>query len=67
MRTEVEVTFTEIVHETDPDNSDSGAYLIEFESGIEKWLPKSQCILNEKTIEIPEWLAIEHELDAYII
>lgn len=34
---------------------------------VEHWLPKSQCSLNreKKLIQVPEWLAIEKEIETY--
>lgn len=34
---------------------------------VEHWLPKSQCSLNraKKQIQVPEWLAIEKEIESY--
>jgi hypothetical protein len=57
----VEISFEELVRET------PAAFLLKMEEGIfgEKvWFPKSQCTLDEetKTIEVPEWLAIEKGL-----
>lgn len=48
----------EILHETDK------AILIENLNEDNIWLPKSQIYIfdNQKTIEIPEWLAIDKEL-----
>jgi hypothetical protein len=47
------------------------AWLIIFESDgldiVEAWLPKSECVLNSKKleIEVPAWLVYEKELEKY--
>lgn len=57
----IEISFVELVNET------AAAWLLQLEEGIfgkKEWFPKSQCELDEsgRTIEVPEWLAIEKEL-----
>ncbi len=61
---EVELMYDSIKHETEE------AMLVEFEPGVEEWLPKSQCneisIDNVEVITVPEWLMEEKGLEAYI-
>ena len=56
-----ELEFEELVRETDK------AYLIQFEEGVEIWMPKSQVdISSDGYVTCPEWLVIENELEIYI-
>lgn len=45
------------------------AWLVEFGEGLDAeqaWLPKSQCVMiDTETIEVPEWLVIEKDLDLF--
>ena len=60
----VELMYDSIKHETEE------AMLVEFEPGIEEWLPKSQCdeitIGSVETITVPVWLMEEKGLESYI-
>lgn len=63
MSTEMlELAFDEIVIETEE------AMLIEFEPEVQVWLPKSQCSdpYND-IVEVPEWLAIDKNIEEYEI
>ncbi len=59
----VELRFEEVKHET------HSAYLILFDrSGVQAWLPKSQCEVSDgdKIVQMPQWLVEEKGLDAYV-
>jgi len=43
------------------------AWLIEFEPGMQVWIPKSQCEEPDGTIEVKEWLVKKKELEEYIV
>lgn len=62
----LELNYDEVVTET------PRAWLIRFPmdddlNNKEEWLPKSMCHLHEpsKTIEVPEWLVYEKEIEDY--
>lgn len=64
----ITLSFRSVKHET------TKAWLIEFEMtqdlvSIEHWMPKSQCTIDRaaKEIEVPEWLAIENEIEGYAV
>lgn len=64
----ITLRFQQVKHET------TKAWLIEFEMtqdlvSIEHWMPKSQCTIDRaaKEIEVPEWLAIENEIEGYAV
>ena len=63
-----ELDFIQIVAETQKESDITGAWLIEFENGIELWMPKSQCTMSGlHLIEAPTWLVEEKELDLYVV
>jgi len=63
MANNINLMFDEIKHETEK------AWLIEFEEGVEEWMPMSQCELDSingvEVISVPEWLATDKGLGTY--
>ncbi len=56
----IELMYDEVLQET------GDAVLIEFEPGVQYWLPTSQCGLRDgDTIEVKRWLVEEKELEVY--
>ncbi len=58
----IEVMYDSVEQETE------NAWLIEFEPGVQHWMPKSQCGEPDgNTIEVKDWLVDKKELEDYVV